>query len=502
VLALAWQTVVALALPPYAFDALTYHLTTVATWIQHSNLAPTPLSLCCARYPANAELMFAWPMLLTHTDYLVDTVQIGFALLGACSVAGIVSTAKLGNTAAAAAAGLFAVSPIVLTQSPTAYADLIVAGLALAALYGLFQFIVTSKPARLVPAAVATGLLLGTKGTGVLWASILIVGASGSLVVAARRGDVTPRLAARSFGALVVVCLALGTFWYVRNWIDTGNPVYPFRVAPAGVELFNGPVRIHDILTPPPTAPNTSRVVTIARSWATDLDFWRHGPYVYERRLGGLGPLWPWLGLPLLLPLVFVLVRRRDPLLAVLAGIVAVFVLQPYQWWSRFTIALGALAAIAIVFAAVSAPRLWMRRVVRIGSLALAIAGVLLSSYKLDPAARAQSLTALDVLKVARQPARDRTVGRLFFPEYRFLECVPKRGTLVVDLKAPAVRFVYPLFGRQDERRVVPAGDAPLPPRAWVLTAVGRPLDRRLQATPGFKLVSDVSGVRAWRPTP
>jgi len=44
VLLLAWQLLVALVLPPFAFDALTYHLTIVATWLQHGNLDPTTLS--------------------------------------------------------------------------------------------------------------------------------------------------------------------------------------------------------------------------------------------------------------------------------------------------------------------------------------------------------------------------------------------------------------------------------------------------------------------------
>ena len=38
------------------------------------------------------------------------------------------------------------------------------------------------------------------------------------------------------------------------------------------------------------------------RSWAADVDFWNQGSYDYQERLGGLGPLWPWLGLPLLVP--------------------------------------------------------------------------------------------------------------------------------------------------------------------------------------------------------
>src|SRR5918994_5448661 len=95
VAALGWQLLVAIVLPPFAYDALTYHLTTVATWLQNGNLDPTPLSLCCARYPNNAELMFAWPVLFLGRDALVDTVQIAFAALGALAAAGVARSAGL-----------------------------------------------------------------------------------------------------------------------------------------------------------------------------------------------------------------------------------------------------------------------------------------------------------------------------------------------------------------------------------------------------------------------
>lgn len=56
-LALGWQLLVALVLPPFAYDGADYHRTIVATWLQQENLDPTPLSLCCAHHPAKAELM-------------------------------------------------------------------------------------------------------------------------------------------------------------------------------------------------------------------------------------------------------------------------------------------------------------------------------------------------------------------------------------------------------------------------------------------------------------
>src|SRR4051812_18401797 len=47
--ALAWPLLVALVLPPFAFGAFTSPLTMAASWVRDANIAPAPLSLCCAR---------------------------------------------------------------------------------------------------------------------------------------------------------------------------------------------------------------------------------------------------------------------------------------------------------------------------------------------------------------------------------------------------------------------------------------------------------------------
>jgi hypothetical protein len=239
VAALGWQLLVALVLPPFAYDALTYHLTTVATWLQNGNLDPTPLSLCCARYPDNAELMFAWPVLFLGRDALVDTVQIAFAVLGALAAAGVARSAGLGARGSAAAGGLFLVTPAVLTQAPTNFADVVVAACAIAALHALVRFAATRAPQRLVVAGLAAGLLLGMKGTGVVWAGALVLT---GLVLAwwpQRSGRVSRRAPAGAIAGFLAATFALGTYWYALNWIDTGNPAYPFRVQAAGVRLFD-----------------------------------------------------------------------------------------------------------------------------------------------------------------------------------------------------------------------------------------------------------------------
>ena len=494
--ALAWRVLAALVLPPYAFDALTYHLTIVGTWLREENLDPTPLSLCCSTYPANSELAFAWPALLLGHDGLVDLTQIGFAVLGALAVAGLARTAGLGDAAATAAAALFAVTPVVLAQSSTNYADVAVAATALTGLHFALRFAVTGDAVTLVSGGLATGFLLGIKGTGVLWASALVVLV---LVLLAARQRIGRRAVLAGGAAFLACTLALGSFWYLRNWVEEGNPLYPFRVEAAGTTVFEGPVRVQDILTAPEAIEGDPWPVALLRSWAADVDFWQQGSYDYEQRLGGLGPLWPWLGLPLLLPLAVHLWRRRALAGLFLVTTGAVLALQPYRWWSRFTIPLAAAGALAVVAAPGWLPRR-LARALRGATLLLALAGVLLASYEIDPVGRGRPLAARDLLGLVGEPASERTVGRLFHDEYAFLDDVPEDARVVVDLRAEPVRFVYPLFGRELERDVLPAEAARVPDDAWVVTGAGRPLDRTLERDTRFTLAFERRGLRAWRP--
>ncbi|HVE69470.1 MAG TPA: hypothetical protein VNB64_12905 [Solirubrobacteraceae bacterium] len=501
-LALAWQLVVALVLPPFAFDAITYHLTIVASWVRSESIEPTALSLCCAYYPANSELVFAWPVLFLGSDGLVDTVQFGFVALAAVSVAGIARSAGLARPAAAAAAGLFVATPVVLLQAPTNFADVMIAAWALAALHSLTRLAATGAAQRLLVAGLAAGLLLGTKGTGIVWAAALALAAVGVGLWGVRRARVSRRALAAGLAGFAVACLAVGSYWHVRNWIETGNPAYPFEVRAAGVKLFDGPFRVDDVLTRPDAGDDEPWPAATLRSWASDLDFWNQRSYDYQQRSGGLGPLWPWLALPLAIPFVVGLARRRSPALVAVATIALVTLVQPYGWWSRFTIPLMGAGAVAIVAAATWAPRPWMRRAVQGLALFLACAGIGLASYRVNPASRAEPLPARDLLGLIGAPGEERTLGRLFFPEYRFLEDVPDDAVVVVDLRARPVRFVYPLFGPEQSRDVRPLRGGRVPPGEWVVTAAGRPVERALAADSRFELAAASRGVRVWRRRP
>lgn len=497
-LALLWQLLVALVLPPYAFDALSYHLPVVATWVQTGGLGLDPLSTCCAYYALNAELLLAWPVALLGDDLLVGVVQLLAAVLCGLASAGIARTAGASRSGAAACGALVVCIPALLAQAPTAYVDVLVAALVLSALHALARFAVTARLLDLVVPAACAGLLSGVKGIGPIWAIALLATAGAVTTVHVRRGRLRARPGVAALGAVVTTCLLLGGWWYVRSIAETGNPVYPLRLQIAGRTLFDGPLTVGEVLTPPDRGSTYPAPVAVALSWASDLLPWRNAPYDYQQRSGGLGPLWPLLGLPLLLVAAVRWWRERSAVLVVLLPVLGVLLVQPYRWWARFTLPLAVLGVLAVVLTAERA-RPGRRRLLQGAAATLAAVGVALVVVAVNPASRAEPLPASGLLGLVGASEQERSLGRVFLPEYRFLEEVPDDATVVVDLGADAVRFGYPLFGSELTRTVLPLGDRPPPDGAWVVTSSGRPVERELaRSRPGP--IADVRDVRVWAP--
>ncbi|MEO6089371.1 MAG: hypothetical protein ABIQ18_40290, partial [Umezawaea sp.] len=371
--------------------------------------------------------------------------------------------------------------------------------LVLCALHGLVRFAAEARTRHLLVPALSTAVLSGTKGNGLIWAAALGVTAAVLALIQVRRGRLPGSAALRAVGGGVAACLLLGGWWYLRNAVATGNLLYPFEVRIGSRVLAAGPVRVDEVLTVPPRGAGRPWPVAVLASWAADLLPWQHGSYDYQQRAGGLGPLWSWLGVSAA-PVAVGLWRRRNPALLALAPVLVVFVVQPYPWWARFTLPLAALGSLSVVAVVAWLRGRVARYAVQFAALLLALVGTLLVVVAVNPASNAPPLPASRVLGLIGAPASERTLGRLFLPEYRFLDEVPATATVVVDLEAPDIRFAYPMFGRHFRRTVLAWRSGPVPGTAWVVSSPGRPLDSQIaRDRPGP--VSDVRGVRVWAPT-
>ncbi|MEW5947326.1 MAG: hypothetical protein AB1742_14130, partial [bacterium] len=228
----AWSA----AAPPPPWDGFVYHLTFPARWIQERavHLVTVPFGDQAGTYfPSNTELLYAWLMLPFREEILVTPAQFAFLLLTACAVFRLAVETGAGGAGALGAALLCLTVPEMLHQAAAAEVDLAFAFLFVAAVLFLARCVRENFSTRsLVPASLAFGLLAGTKYIGIPYGLLLV---PAFVYAAARSGAPVKRLALSA-----ALALAAGGFWYVRNCIVAGNPVFPLTVSFLGLELFPG----------------------------------------------------------------------------------------------------------------------------------------------------------------------------------------------------------------------------------------------------------------------
>jgi hypothetical protein len=457
----AYLALVAYVVPVYAYDAIWYHLSAVAAWIGTDRIGISPLEPVLNFFPMNGELSFLWTGVLTGGDTWIDLPQVIFAVLGAIAVLAIARLLSISRPGAIVAASLWFLTPIVLMQSTANYVDLILPALFLAGMAFLLRFLEDVHAGRTttfvaVPALAGCGIGLaaGTKTTGLLYAAVAFVVLVGNLLVVRRRGVSGRQILAATFAFLLPV-LALGSFWYVRSWVEYGNPVEPLTLEIAG----------HQVLTGLPKYAGEG-VDGLDRQMPQEIRdqpallrpiySWLHDPtaYDYQQRIGGFGRQWLWLELPALLVFTgWTLVRRRRWFTNLILPFLVMFTLTPANWWSRLTVVVVAPGAIALVWCI---ERIRTKAlVVVLQVVTLAVVGTNAVFVLRSLGSRALDITPAKVVRMLGQSRLDRTTAVFAAPEYRWADHLPRgSGVAVVPADVPA-RLYYLLVGPDFSNRVI-----------------------------------------------
>ncbi len=478
-LALAWRAVLALVLPPYGYDALSYHLPTVVSWLQVGRIATSPLNICCAYYPQNAEVLTTWPALLGGRAEYVDLVQIAAVLVGAAAVAGIARVALVPAPGAWIAASLFVLTPILLAQSNTAYVDVTFTGESLAAFYLILRYLEAAGRERwslLGCAGAATALCVGTKPTGIEFG---VVFALPLLARAVARRKSTWREGGLAVALFALPIAVLGISWYLHSWISTGSPFHPMNVKLLGATVFEG---TNHLGGPPPQLARHSVLLQPFFSWFSDLHFWTKPGYSYGEEIGGLGPVWSYFGA--ILVIVFAVhawLRRRVVFWYFLFPLALFFAIQPDHWLSRYTLPLAAAGSIAVAWAITGSWRpSRLRFALAATALALAAGGALVASKEIVPGSLGAKVIVRDVLH-GRRPVRGP-----YNPDYAPIVRLRHAVLIAIDLESvhtiaslAGIRFqnrLLALPGRGNIRAFVRANRV-----EYVVTRKGSYYDRRVQ---------------------
>jgi hypothetical protein len=341
-------------------DGNAYHIPPIAYWAGRGYVHWT------AGYPIFDGLLNGYPkgvetlgfalVYPTRRSAVLHTLNLTFLPLGVLGVAAVGRRLGASRLLALAVGLLWIVVPVNVFQSMTSYVDSAYGSAAIAVLaimaagraeVGRFIDGATRMPVELcVGAGAAGGLALGAKSTALLLTALAGLCWFGppALRLVRHRGE-RRRRAGRLLAALALtgaVAGSVGGFWYARNWVVQGSPIYPVGVRIAGREIFPG-LTVEDAIgvsyNTPPVMRTMSPIGRIALAWTQHFHEWPEIVFGYDSREGGLGYLWLLGGLPAVVAAA--LSRRREsrevllPLIAV--GALA-FLGTPMSWWARYTV--------------------------------------------------------------------------------------------------------------------------------------------------------------------
>jgi hypothetical protein len=215
--AFAYELVVGLVTPPNNGDALKYHLARAAAWLHHGGLERVPGAHTNrgVEFQPNAEIEMLYTLAFVRSGAAVTLPQLAAKAALLAAIAGMARRIGFSPAAAAFAALLGATLSQIALQAVTAKNDLVVASFVAAA--GYFVLSRGATP-ELALAGLAMGLALGTKLTAALALPGLVVLA---LVSLGRR-----QLAILATSTLVGF-LAVGGYTYVENLVERRGPLGP-----------------------------------------------------------------------------------------------------------------------------------------------------------------------------------------------------------------------------------------------------------------------------------
>ena len=201
--------------PPHGFDETVYHLPFAAAFAESHRLVVVAEHLFPV-LPQLLNLLFT-AVLATAGDTASHTVQ--FLCLAVSSAAVYAAAERFaGRAAALLAAAVWLSNPLVHYQASTSYIDL---GFALFALLAVVAWEIglgEDRRAWWVAAGAFAGCAAATKHLGLLWVALLTAMA----LAVAPRGRRWRSAALFCAGAAVTMAP-----WYLRLYLETGNPVFP-----------------------------------------------------------------------------------------------------------------------------------------------------------------------------------------------------------------------------------------------------------------------------------
>lgn len=337
-------------------DPVAYHLAYALDWAQTGHLMIDPFLRWV--FYANNFVLLDSILLLAHAQVLIMYLVWLTGLLTALGLlASIRWTLQRSDVATiwCTSAAIFLTVAVVLCPFYvrwliSAYVDAPIGAFALMAIMSLLVAMREKRRDWLVVAAVTAAFLIGMKGSFLPILLVFVV----ALWIAARSLRI-----GRAWTAVVLAVLVVASSpWYVRNWIDSGDPVWPvLNIALHGSDGLMTAAEEASLALDLPNARTPNLVATApARAFLTpgDNDFREYGADALILALY----------LPMLV-LLFTLVRRKRPTAEAVVVCVALYMLAGYWCVTSTLLRYGLLffpllgLSVAVILAHILPARRW-----------------------------------------------------------------------------------------------------------------------------------------------
>jgi hypothetical protein len=364
-----------------------------------------------------------------------DLTQVPFLLLAVYALYQLATLVGASKKQARFAALLFTFLPIVLNQLKTTYVDVMLcsvffAGLAMVARKKLDKL-------DLVLVGIIFSLLIAIKSTGVFFVIALVPLLVWNLYTSYGKnltGYIRPLL-------VIFAPTSFGLYWYVKDWVLYGSPLYPFGFKVAGITLFPGKnfqASVDAALQA--TALPHGCLQRIWYVWTEQKD-WFGCLYNYDTNYAGLGPIWFIILIPAIIVSVYFAIKKRNTLyLWVMATVVGLFAVYPANFYSRYTMFVTAIGIVALGIVLSSISKL-TATFVKIATIVLVLS-VIATNFVLCNFAPAT--VASQLRSVLSDSARGSVYANFPGEAYVFLEARVHPGEVVAYDSNPF--FIYPLW--------------------------------------------------------
>lgn len=204
------------------WDGVAEHLAMAKLWAQAGRITPLWF-MHHSQFPAAVQMLYTLALLF-RGPIAAKLFHLVYGLIAVAAVF-LLTRRHISRAAAPWAAAITATTPLYEWLCGVAYVDLAIVAYVLLAVHFLLSWISQPQWASMVLAGVLAGGAMAVKMQGIAcFGTLLLV----AVYVAVRRPQPQRSQSWQHVALFVVAGTLLASPWYVKSWIITGNPVYPF----------------------------------------------------------------------------------------------------------------------------------------------------------------------------------------------------------------------------------------------------------------------------------